>query len=105
MRFTPILIVLTSLSFGQERRPLKVEDVHSQCTVADPHMSPDGQWAAYTVTTAGREGSERVRLTSSKENETALRWSPDGKWLTEPLNEPNGGWRSEERRVGKECRL
>jgi len=89
------LLLTAGFAFGQERRPLKVEDVHSVRGVADPQVSPDGQWVAYTVSTPDREGdksdtdvwmvrwdgSERRRLTSSKEAENAPRWSPDGRWL------------------------
>jgi len=95
MRFTGVLLLLTTLSWSQERRPLKVEDVHAQRTVSDPQVSPDGQWVAYTVGAVDRaednsdtdiwmakwDGSERLRVTSSKEAETAPRWSPDGRWL------------------------
>ena len=77
------------------RRTLKVEDVHEIRSLADPQVSPDGAWVAYTVSTIDRaedksdtdiwmvrwDGQERVRLTSSKESESSPRWSPDGKWL------------------------
>jgi dipeptidyl aminopeptidase/acylaminoacyl peptidase len=63
--------------------------------VADPQRSPDGAWVAYTVTTVDVEkdsrntdiwmvrwdGSERLALTSSPDNETTPRWSPDGRYL------------------------
>src|SRR5690242_12229669 len=40
-----------SLVFAQApaRRLLKIEDMHSFHTVADPQLSPDGAWVAYTV--------------------------------------------------------
>jgi len=74
---------------------LQVGDVHAQRTVSGPQVSPDGQWVAYTVGAVDRaednsdtdiwmakwDGSERLRVTSSKEAETAPRWSPDGRWL------------------------
>jgi dipeptidyl aminopeptidase/acylaminoacyl peptidase len=63
--------------------------------VSDPQRSPEGTWVAYTVATIDVEkdkrntdiwmvkwdGSERVQLTSSVENESSPRWSPDGKYL------------------------
>jgi dipeptidyl aminopeptidase/acylaminoacyl peptidase len=63
--------------------------------VADPQLSPDGAWVAYTVTAADSsedkqagavwmtswDGSRTLRLTNSKEGESAPRWSPDGRWL------------------------
>lgn len=89
------MLTLAGLLPAQEKRTLRVADVHAQITVADPQMSPDGAWVAYTVATvdvAGDksdtdiwmvkwDGSERLRLTSSKEAENAPRWSPDNKWL------------------------
>ena len=63
--------------------------------VRDPQVSPDGAWVAYTVSTIDKaaeksdsdiwmvkwDGSGQQRLTTSKESESAPRWSPDGKWL------------------------
>jgi dipeptidyl aminopeptidase/acylaminoacyl peptidase len=95
MRFTTILLLASALVFAQSRRPLKVEDVHSQRTVADPRVSPDGKWVAYTVSTvdvagdksdtdvwmASWDGAQRIQVTSSKEGESSPLWSPDGRWL------------------------
>jgi len=64
--------------------------------VADPQVSPDGQWIAYGVGTIDAEkdkrdsdlwmvswdGAQRVRLTSTPEaGESRPRWSPDAKYL------------------------
>ena len=60
-----------------ERRPLSVADAAKQRGVADPQVSPDGRWIAYTVSTidaekdrrdtdlwmASWDGADRVRLT------------------------------------------
>jgi dipeptidyl aminopeptidase/acylaminoacyl peptidase len=95
MRKTALLFVLAALASGQQKRPLKVADVHQERRVSDPQVSPDGRWVAYTVSTvdaaadkadtdvwmASWDGATHVRVTSSKEAETAPRWSPDGKWL------------------------
>ena len=76
-------------------RPLRATDIHSVLEVADPRVSPEGEWVAYTLTTPDRtadksdtdiwmakwDGSSQLRLTTSSENETRPRWSPDGKWL------------------------
>src|SRR5207237_1134034 len=57
--------------------------------------SPDGAWVAYTVARADStedkqpgavwmtswDGTRTLRLTNSKEGESAPRWSPDGRWL------------------------
>ena len=90
-----LLLAFAALAFGIDRRPLKVEDVHQERRVADPQVSPDGKWVAYTLSTTDRRRGKvgyrhvddqlgrchRVRVTSSKESESSPRWSPDGKWL------------------------
>src|SRR6185436_4722860 len=63
--------------------------------VADPRLSPDGRFVAYTVTTSdlkedtsdadvylsALDGGEPLRLTSSKKGESRPRFSPDGEWI------------------------
>jgi dipeptidyl aminopeptidase/acylaminoacyl peptidase len=80
---------------AQTRRPLQPDDIFELKTVADPRISPDGEWIAYTVTTLDRKddsadtdiymvstsGGAPVKLTSSKKPETSPRWSPDGRYL------------------------
>jgi dipeptidyl aminopeptidase/acylaminoacyl peptidase len=82
-------------SAQQGKRPLVVDDLYQLREVRDPQRSPDGKWVAYTVTRAIRDtdkndtdvwmtswdGKEHVQLTSTPENETVPRWSPDGKYL------------------------
>ncbi len=77
-------------------RSLKPGDVAAFKSVDDPHISPDGQWVAYTVQsmdlTKDKSNTdiwmsplsgdgEAIRLTSSKKSENTPRWSPDGKYL------------------------
>ena len=76
-------------------RPLRPEDVFALKVVADPELSPEGRWVAYTVTTMDAKedesdtdiymapfaGGPALRLTASKKAEKSPRWSPDGKWL------------------------
>ncbi|HEX6322458.1 MAG TPA: S9 family peptidase [Vicinamibacterales bacterium] len=63
----------------------------------DPRVSPDGEWVAYVVSKLDEkkdasdsdvwmvrvdaDGRDAVRLTSSDKNESAPRWSPDGRYL------------------------
>ena len=82
--------------FAQSKRPLKADDIYSVRDVRDPQRSPDGKWVAYTVTTAVKEtdknntdvwmvswdGAQDIQLTSSPDNESSPRWSPDGKYLS-----------------------
>ena len=79
-----------------ERKPLAVTDLAKVRGVADPQLSPDGRWIAYTVSTVdaekdkrdtdiwmiGWDGVDRVRLTSlADSSESKPRWSPDGRYL------------------------
>ena len=92
-----VLIALASSrpSAQTSSRAITIDDHTRLATVADPQRSPDGNWVAYTLTTVDAEkdkrnsdiwmvrwdGSERLQLTSSEDNESAPRWSPDGKYL------------------------
>ena len=79
------------------RRLVTLDDMAREREVADPQMSPDGAWIAYTigqvdvkadkaehhVWMASWDGSRRVQLTSrTGESESTPRFSPDGRWLT-----------------------
>ena len=80
---------------GPAPRPLRASDLYLLRTVNDPQLSPDGNWVAYTVTTADSakdksdsdiwmtswDGATSLRLTSSPESESAPRFSPDGRYL------------------------
>ena len=85
---------------GRDGRPaprlMTVEDLSRVREVADPRISPDGAWVAYTVRTqdlkADRrqtdlwmtswDGATTLRLTTTeKESESQPRWSPDGRTL------------------------
>jgi dipeptidyl aminopeptidase/acylaminoacyl peptidase len=77
------------------KRPVKVDDFARLKYVADPQLSPDGMWVAYTVSTidlekdkrdtdiwmVGWDGGEDIRLTSTPEGESRPRWSPDNRFL------------------------
>jgi dipeptidyl aminopeptidase/acylaminoacyl peptidase len=77
------------------RRRMTFDDVIALRTVADPQLSPDGKWVAYTVSRADLEqnasdadiwlastlGDFPSRLTTNKKSDTSPRWSPDGKRL------------------------
>ena len=98
------LFASAALAFSQApgKRPIKLDDMHRFHTVADPQVSPDGKWVAYTVssvdTTADKsdtdiwmtswDGAEHIRVTSSPEAETAPRWSPDGRYLAFTSSRP-----------------
>ncbi len=81
---------------ARARRPVTVEDMARFREVADPRVSPDGAWVAYTVVTqdlaadvvqsdvwmTSWDGATTLRLTTTPmESETDPRWSPDGRHL------------------------
>jgi dipeptidyl aminopeptidase/acylaminoacyl peptidase len=78
------------------KRPITLDDLAKLRSVADPQVSPDGKWVAYTVGTVDTEkdrrdtdlwmaswdGSQQVRLTATTDSSESMpRWSPDGKYL------------------------
>ena len=77
-------------------RPLNLSDLGRLRDVADPQLSPDGAWVAYTVTRpdtatdkrdadvwmARTDGSQNLRVTTSPASEAKPRFSPDGKYLS-----------------------
>jgi dipeptidyl aminopeptidase/acylaminoacyl peptidase len=90
-----VACLLPSLAFAQ-KRPLAAGDVYNLKEVHDPQRSPDGKWVAYVVTRAIKEtdkndsdiwmaswdGTQEIQLTSSPDNESQPRWSPDNKFLS-----------------------
>ncbi len=93
-----ILLAIAVPAFTQtpSKRSISADDIYHIQRVADPQVSPDGNWVAYTVSTADREadkeishiwmtswdGSQNVQLTYGSESESSPRWSPDGKYLS-----------------------
>jgi dipeptidyl aminopeptidase/acylaminoacyl peptidase len=99
------LAVATSLHAQSPTRTFSLDDVDKLKVVSGPERSPDGKWVAYTVSSVDTakdkrdsdvwmvswDGSEQVRLTSSKDNESQPRWSPDGKYLAFLTSRSVGG--------------
>ena len=91
-----ILVACVAGTPAIAQRPIQPSDVYRLKNVSDPQLSPDGQWAAYVVSTPDSakdkydadiwmtswDGKETLRLTASSDDETMPRWSPDGKILT-----------------------
>jgi dipeptidyl aminopeptidase/acylaminoacyl peptidase len=91
-----VLIGATAVVQGAERRPIAIDDQFRFVGVADPQLSPDGEWVLYTVSStdvaADRrntelwkvryDGSARGQLTFSPESESAPQWSPDGRYIS-----------------------
>jgi dipeptidyl aminopeptidase/acylaminoacyl peptidase len=76
-------------------RPITIDDYFQVREVADPQISADAQWIAYTVSTASLKddetrtriwmvptvGGDAIPMTSEEESSEHPRWSPDGKYL------------------------
>ena len=87
-----LLLLPGTASAQTAKRPFALDDLAKFKSVADPQISPDGAWIAYTVGSADIEkdkrdsdvwmvswdGTRTVQLTSSKDSESRPRWSPDG---------------------------
>jgi dipeptidyl aminopeptidase/acylaminoacyl peptidase len=96
---TSALIVLVALvtyaTAQQPARRLSVNELLKVRRIADPQISPDGRWIAFTVTDpdvaanksrtqiylVAAEGGEPRALTSGEQSSEQPRWSPDGKRL------------------------
>src|SRR5690348_5908632 len=89
------LALAPALSAQAPVRAFSLDDVLRVRNVRDPEISPDGAWVAYTVSQADTaddrdrsavwmtswDGTQTVRLTTSKQGENTPHWSPDGRWL------------------------
>jgi dipeptidyl aminopeptidase/acylaminoacyl peptidase len=98
----PITLLLVFLFVGQTfaqtitKRTLKPSDVYRLQNLSDAHISPDGNWVAYTLSTVDSiknkrnsdiwmvswDGKESIQLTHTLESESQPNWSPDGKFLS-----------------------
>jgi dipeptidyl aminopeptidase/acylaminoacyl peptidase len=96
-------LILTLLAFiagrqlhAQAKRGIRPEDYFSFQFVSDPHISPDGNAAAYVLTTVDQKKNRREasvwlvtldgastprRLSAEGFRSSSPRWSPDGKTL------------------------
>ena len=89
-------ICLSSAAQNSTKRSLQPSDVYLLKNIAEPQVSPDGKWVAYTVSTVDTakdkrnsdvwmvswDGTQTLQLTSSEDGESNPRWSPDGKYLS-----------------------
>jgi dipeptidyl aminopeptidase/acylaminoacyl peptidase len=95
MRRLALLLLLAITPAALAQRALTVDDFAQIKDVADPHLSPDGNWVLYTVRQpdltddknrthiwmARYDGSEAVQVTQGSDSESTPRWSPDGRWI------------------------
>jgi dipeptidyl aminopeptidase/acylaminoacyl peptidase len=99
MRYTIALLLFTisgiAGSESTSRRAVRPEDYNNVAAVTDPHLSPDGKWVAYVVSTtntrvnrresaiwiAAVNGSAPPRQFTTDASSNSPRWSPDGRSL------------------------
>jgi dipeptidyl aminopeptidase/acylaminoacyl peptidase len=86
------ILLLCSFAAAQTKRPFTFDDMIKLKRVGEPYLSPDGKWAAFSVTDVSLEenkktnhiwivpvaGGETRQLTSGK-GEDGVRFSPDGR--------------------------
>ena len=94
LSFALLLLAFVS-AFAQPKRGFEPNDLYTLKEVADAQIAPDGSRVAFTITEitpdhartvthiwlVPTKGGQPVRLTQDEANESAPRWSPDGKHL------------------------
>jgi dipeptidyl aminopeptidase/acylaminoacyl peptidase len=111
--FASLVVTISSCALAQESttkpapttpRSITVDDYFQIREVAQPELSPDGQWVAYAVRTrmlkedkneqrlwmVSTRGGDSIPLTAEGVSSSHPRWSPDGKYLAF-LSARNGG--------------
>lgn len=87
------VFVLCFVGVLRAAEPFSLTDLLSLKRVADPQVSPDGKWVAYTVRepnieqnkfashiwVVSADGGEARQLTNHEKGESRPKWSPDGK--------------------------
>ena len=91
-----ILLLAISLAALAQKRGVTAEDYLGFEQASDPQISPDGKWAAYTVTTIDQKTGRRmsriwiaaldlshpaVPYTAESISSNSPRWSPDGRFV------------------------
>lgn len=97
MRLIAVLLIGLNLGYAQNiKHKLSLDDLSRFQDVAEPRVSPDGQWVLYTLATVdtaadkretdiwmvGWDGKQRLQLTYTPESESAPHWSPDGQYIS-----------------------
>jgi dipeptidyl aminopeptidase/acylaminoacyl peptidase len=102
--FATLAVTISSCTLAQESatksaptvpRSITIDDYFQIRDVAQPELSPDGQWVAYAVRTrmlkedkneqrlwmVSTHGGDSIPLTAEGVSSSHPRWSPDGKYL------------------------
>lgn len=94
--FFLVVVFSATILSAQTKRPLNPSDILRYVDVSDPHVSTDGKWCTYVVTTVDTlkdrtnsdiwmvswDGKNNVQLTNSDEDESTPRFSPDNKYIS-----------------------
>jgi dipeptidyl aminopeptidase/acylaminoacyl peptidase len=89
-------LLLAVLPISAQQRSIQLDDLERLKEIADPEISPDGQWVLYTVSTITKDadhretelwevnwdGTQTIQLTSGHDGVGQARWSPDGKYIS-----------------------
>jgi Tol biopolymer transport system component len=92
------LLALVPASYAQAPpatpRAITIDDYFQIRDVADPQLSPDAKWVAYSVTSSLKDdksesriwmvptaGGDSIAMTAEGGSSSHPRWSPDGKFL------------------------
>ena len=94
--FAAALVGCSFLAYAEEsaKHPITFDDLIKLHRIAEPQISPDGKWVAYTVSTPDMEanrgasniwvvsaaGGAAMQLTQSGHDSSPV-WSPEGKTL------------------------
>ena len=86
----------TLLSYSQDKRPIKPEDLLRLQDISDAQVSPDGNWVAYVLRSVDTakdkrnediwmiswDGKQNIQLTNTRDGESSPKFSPEGKYLS-----------------------
>ncbi len=90
-----LLITMLAVAGPQQRRPITLADMFKFKRIADPALSPDGKWVAFTLTTPDLAANKNLsdvwvisidggtprQLTTHAASDRKPAWAPDGRWI------------------------
>ncbi|MEO8727628.1 MAG: S9 family peptidase [Acidobacteriaceae bacterium] len=90
-----VVTAFTCTALAQTKRAINLDDLARLHEVADPQLSADGKWIAYTVSTVDKDADKRIThislvswdgaqhlpVTYGSESTSSPRFSPDGQYL------------------------
>jgi dipeptidyl aminopeptidase/acylaminoacyl peptidase len=96
MKLCSLAVCLCATVLTAAPRLINLDDLARLHDVANPEVSPDGKWVAYTVSSvdpkadkrithiwmASWDGATELQLTNGPESESSPHWSPDGHYLS-----------------------